>query len=104
MKFAELFFPGTFLLTALVNAQLFGNVGPSTSIAHKRGIKQCNILNYGGKASATADNGPAIAYAWAACKSGGEGRIGPPSSQTLLNFRSSHPSRRLWHGHLGHSY
>lgn len=72
MKFTTISYLGAFLLPALVNAQLSASVGPSTSTAYKRGVKQCNILNYGGKASATADNGPAIASAWAACKSGGE--------------------------------
>jgi hypothetical protein len=89
MKFPILFRLGTFLLPAIVNAQLSGSVGPSTSTAHKRRIKQCNILNYGGEARATADNGPAIASAWAACKSGGEGRTGTPSSQNATDFLKS---------------
>jgi rhamnogalacturonan hydrolase len=62
-----------FLLAVLIDAQLSGSVGPTTSTAHKRSTKQCNILNYGGVASESHDNGPAIASAWAACKSGGEG-------------------------------
>jgi rhamnogalacturonan hydrolase len=61
------------ILPTLVTAQLSGSVGPSTSTAYKQGLKTCNILDYGGVASATADNGPAIAAAWAACKGGGEG-------------------------------
>ncbi len=64
-----------FLLSALTDAQLSGSVGPTTSTAHKRSTRQCNILNYGGVASESHDNGPAIALAWAACKSGGEGML-----------------------------
>ena len=64
-----------FLLPALIDAQLSGSVGLTTSTAHKRSTKQCNILNYGGIASESYDNGPAIASAWADCKSGGEGML-----------------------------
>lgn len=62
-------------LLALVHctsAQLSGTVGPTTSTAAKAATKVCNILNYGGVASATTDNSAAIASAWAACKTGGE--------------------------------
>lgn len=62
-------------LPALVSAQLSGTVGPTTSTASKAAKKVCNILNYGGVASATTDNGAAISAAWTACKSGGEGKI-----------------------------
>ncbi|RDW66715.1 rhamnogalacturonase A [Coleophoma crateriformis] len=57
---------------SLVSAQLSGTVGPTTTTAQKQATKVCNILSYGGVASKTTDNGPAIASAWAACKSGGE--------------------------------
>jgi len=60
------------LFSSLVTAQLSGDVGPSTTTASKAATKVCNILDYGGVASKTTDNGPAIASAWAACKSGGE--------------------------------
>lgn len=56
-----------------VGAQLSGSVGPTTSTAAKTAVKVCNILNYGGVASATADNGAAIQAAWDACKTGGQG-------------------------------
>ncbi|QSZ30244.1 hypothetical protein DSL72_004766 [Monilinia vaccinii-corymbosi] len=59
-------------LPALVSAQLSGRVGPTTSTASKAAKKLCNILDYGGVASATADNGAAILAAWKACISGGE--------------------------------
>jgi rhamnogalacturonan hydrolase len=64
-----------FLLPALIDARLSGSVGQTTSTAHKRSTKQCNILSYGGVASESYDNGPAIASAWAACVSGGEGML-----------------------------
>lgn len=54
-------------------AQLSGTVGPSTTTAHKAATKVCSVLDYGGVASKTSDVGPAIASAWAACKSGGQG-------------------------------
>ncbi|KAG8167029.1 hypothetical protein KVR01_002718 [Diaporthe batatas] len=52
-------------------AQLSGTVGPTTSTAAKQ-HKICNIMDYGGKADAKADNGPAIAAAWKDCAKGGE--------------------------------
>lgn len=62
-------------LPALVAGQLSGTVGPTTTTAQKAAVKICNILNYGGVASATTDNGPAILKAWTACINGGEGMI-----------------------------
>lgn len=56
-----------------VAAQLSGTVGPLTTRAAKAAKKICNILDYGGVASATTDNSAAITAAWAACVSGGEG-------------------------------
>lgn len=53
-------------------AQLSGTVGPTTSTAAKAATKVCNILDYGGVASATTDNGAAIQSAWDACKTGGQ--------------------------------
>ena len=77
MKSAVLSFISASLLAlpALVSAQLSGTVGPTTSTAAKAATKVCNILNYGGVASASTDNGAALLAAWTACKSGGEGRI-----------------------------
>ncbi|CAG8972057.1 hypothetical protein HYALB_00004921 [Hymenoscyphus albidus] len=67
----------TFALTSAIfvsrgTAQLSGSVGPSTTREHKVATKVCNVLDYGAKASKTSDVGPAIASAWAACKSGGQ--------------------------------
>ncbi|CAN8103975.1 unnamed protein product [Discula destructiva] len=59
-------------LLPLVSAQLSGSVGPTTTTAQKAAIKICNILDYGGVASATTDNSAAISAAWTACASGGE--------------------------------
>ncbi|POS68801.1 murein transglycosylase [Diaporthe helianthi] len=52
-------------------AQLSGRVGPTTSTSAKQS-KICNIMDYGGKADASADNGNAIAAAWKDCAPGGE--------------------------------
>ncbi len=60
------------LLPALVSAQLSGRVGPTTTREAKAAKKVCNIMNYGGAASASTDNGPAITKAWNDCKSGGQ--------------------------------
>ncbi|KAM3088862.1 hypothetical protein ACMFMG_000485 [Clarireedia jacksonii] len=73
------------VLPSLVSAQLSGSVGPTTSTASKAATKICNILNYGGKASATTDNSAAIASAWAACINGGEVYI-PSGSYGLANW------------------
>lgn len=59
-------------LIPLVSSQLSGDVGPTTTTADKAATKVCNILDYGGEASTTTDNGPPLASAWAACASGGE--------------------------------
>jgi rhamnogalacturonan hydrolase len=68
-----------------VSAQLSGSVGPKTPRATKASTKTCNIMDYGGKASATTDNSAAIQSAWAACKSGGEVLI-PSGSYGLANW------------------
>ncbi|CZR61350.1 probable rhamnogalacturonase A precursor [Phialocephala subalpina] len=59
-------------LPVFVQAQLSGTVGPLTTRAAKAATKVCNILDYGGVASATTDNAAAITSAWAACLTGGE--------------------------------
>lgn len=74
MKFSILSVLSALLLPVVVRAQLSGTVGPTTTTAHKAGLKICNIMSYGGVASATGDNGPAILAAWNACKTGGEGK------------------------------
>ncbi|KAH6653795.1 pectin lyase fold/virulence factor [Truncatella angustata] len=67
---AGLLAAASFILPA--TAQLSGSVGPTTSTSAKAATKICNILDYGGKASATSDNGAAIQAAWDACKTGGQ--------------------------------
>jgi hypothetical protein len=71
-KMRSLFLSTALLLPALVASQLSGTVGPLTSRAAKAAVKVCNILDYGGVASATTDNSAAILDAWAACIDGGE--------------------------------
>lgn len=70
MQFCTLSCLAAFLLPSLVVAQLSGTVGPTTTRAAKQATI-CNVLDYGGVASKTSDVGPAIASAFAACKSGG---------------------------------
>lgn len=81
MYFSALLLP----LLPLVAGQLSGTVGPTTTTSAKAAKKICNILDYGGTASATTDNSAAIASAWAACKSGGEVYI-PSGSYGLENW------------------
>lgn len=69
---------------SLVSAQLSGTVGPTTTTAEKQATQVCNILDYGGKASKTTDNGAAIESAWADCIDGGEGCSLPQNVKTLL--------------------
>jgi len=59
-------------VAALATAQLSGRVGPTTSRDAKAAKKVCNILEYGGVASATTDNSVAITKAWDACRTGGQ--------------------------------
>jgi len=68
MKFSSL---SPLCIAGLAAGQLSGRVGPTTSRAAKA-AKVCNILEYGGVASATADNSEAITKAWEACKAGGQ--------------------------------
>jgi rhamnogalacturonan hydrolase len=72
-----------------VNAQLSGTVGPTTTTAHKAATKVCNILSYGGVASKTTDNGPAIASAWADCKAGGESMSSYPQNTSFQQKMSA---------------
>lgn len=58
-------------IASFASAQLSGPVGPSTSLASKLKVKQCNILDYGGKADDSTDVGPAISAAVEACSKGG---------------------------------
>jgi rhamnogalacturonan hydrolase len=74
MKF---FFFGIVALLSTVDAQLAPSsyhIGPQTSRATKAATKTCNVLNYGAKADKSTDIGPPLTSAFAACKSGGNGR------------------------------
>jgi len=62
----------TLAAAGLVTAQLSGKVGPTTSRDAKSAKKVCNVLSYGGVASATTDNSAALEKAWEACKAGGQ--------------------------------
>ncbi|KAF7861840.1 hypothetical protein EAF04_007722 [Stromatinia cepivora] len=76
MKFSTLTALAAIVLPALVSAQLTGAVGPLTS-RESKAKKVCNVLNYGGTASKTADIGPALTSAFAACKTGGTVYVPP---------------------------
>lgn len=77
MKFNFASIVAAALLSSVVEAQLSGTVGPTTTRAAKEAKKVCNVLNYGGVASKTSDIGPPLVSAWAACKTGGEGNERP---------------------------
>ena len=62
----------TLTTAGLVTAELSGKVGPTTSREAKAAKKVCNIVNYGGSATATTDNSAAISKAWDDCKAGGQ--------------------------------
>ncbi|KAI1317826.1 pectin lyase fold/virulence factor [Xylariaceae sp. FL0255] len=85
MKCIGLFILALAQSAAAISWPLTGTVGPTTTTASKAATKVCNILNYGGVASASTDNGAALSSAWAACKSGGEIYI-PPGSYGLSTF------------------
>ncbi|MCJ1307972.1 hypothetical protein MMC25_001622 [Agyrium rufum] len=73
------------VLPSLVAAQLSGTVGPLTTRASKLAKKQCNVMNYGGKADQVTDLGPALSSAWAACKTGGTVVV-PTGNYVLATF------------------
>lgn len=77
MKFSALSYLAAVLLPSTVTAQLSGTVGPTTSRATKKATKVCNVLNYDGVVSKASDVGPAIASAFAVCKSGGTVYVPP---------------------------
>ncbi|KAF4439128.1 murein transglycosylase [Fusarium acutatum] len=75
-------------------AQLNGKVGPLTTASAKAAIKTCNIVDYGAKANAKTDNGPAIQKAWNDCRTGG-GEVYVPEGDygmgTWVTLTSSKP-------------
>lgn len=58
------FFAAAAFLPLPVLGQLTGDVGPSTTRDAKNATKVCNVLDYGGEASKTADLGPPITSAF----------------------------------------
>ena len=72
-------------LSPLIDAQLSGPVGPSTSAAVKAAKKVCNVLNYGAKADGKTDVGAPLASAWAACKAGGLVYV-PPGTYAMSTW------------------
>jgi rhamnogalacturonan hydrolase len=94
------------LLPLFVKAQLSGTVGPLTTRAAKAATKVCNILDYGGVASATTDNSAAITAAWAACLSGGEGisTLKFPLSIYITYTESLYSFWKLWSGNMDCSH
>lgn len=71
-------------LTA-VSAQLSGRVGPLTTIAAKKAVKTCNVLDYGAKADLSTDLSTPLTNAFNACKTGGLVVI-PDGSYALENW------------------
>ncbi|KAL1302987.1 hypothetical protein AAFC00_003303 [Neodothiora populina] len=59
------------LVPTLVVGQLSGRVGPTTNIAAKLKVKECNVKDYGAVADKKTDVGAAIVKAFNACKTGG---------------------------------
>lgn len=59
------------LVAGLGSIELAGKVGPLTSIADKRAVKECDITDYGAKADGQTDIGDALLEAHNDCKSGG---------------------------------
>ncbi|ESZ92426.1 rhamnogalacturonan hydrolase [Sclerotinia borealis F-4128] len=76
MQFSTLSALAAIVLPILVSAQLTGTVGPLTS-RESKATKVCSVLDYGGVASKTSDIGPALASAFAACKTGGTVYVPP---------------------------
>ncbi|KAL9083001.1 MAG: hypothetical protein Q9165_008697 [Trypethelium subeluteriae] len=80
----------TFILSFLsaltaVSAQLSGRVGPLTTVSAKKAVKQCSVLDYGGKADNTTDLSGPLTSAFNACKSGGLVVI-PSGNYALANW------------------
>lgn len=73
------------LSASVINAQLSGPVGPSTSAASKAAIKVCNVLDYGAKPDGETDIGAPLVSAWAACQTGGLVYI-PPGTYSMSTW------------------
>ncbi|ORY57786.1 RGase A [Pseudomassariella vexata] len=86
MKLNALSLVAVLILPSLVASQLSGRVGPTTTREAKRN-KVCNVLNYGGTASKTADIGKPLVSAFAACKNGGTVYV-PPGDYGMSTWAS----------------
>lgn len=75
--------------SSIVLAQLTGDVGPLTTREEKNATKVCNVLDYGGEASKTADVGPAISSAFVSSLSRAFSRI-----ECILTNTQDRPTAR----------
>ncbi|KAK8210690.1 RGase B [Phyllosticta capitalensis] len=71
MHFPTTFLTALCLIPSFVSGQLSGPAGPKTTIEQKRGVKVCDVTQFGAKADKSTDLGPALFKAHAACKGGG---------------------------------
>lgn len=69
----------------IVQAQLTGRVGPTTSATDKAAVKTCNVLDYGAVADNTTDVGQPIMNAFNDCASGGLVYV-PEGDYLLVNW------------------
>ncbi|RAK96235.1 RGase A [Aspergillus ibericus CBS 121593] len=69
----------------IVQAQLTGHVGPTTSATDKAAVKTCNVLDYGAVADNTTDVGQPIMDAFTDCASGGLVYV-PEGDYLLINW------------------
>ncbi|GFN13546.1 rhamnogalacturonase E [Aspergillus tubingensis] len=69
----------------IVQAQLTGHVGPTTSATDKAAVKTCNVLDYGAVADNTTDVGQPIMNAFNDCASGGLVYV-PEGDYLLVNW------------------
>ncbi|KAK8154104.1 pectin lyase fold/virulence factor [Phyllosticta citribraziliensis] len=71
MRFSSTLIAALAIIPSLVAGQLSGPVGPKTTVEQKKGVKVCDVTQFGAKADKSTDLGPALFKAHAACKTGG---------------------------------
>ncbi|KAK7516925.1 RGase B [Phyllosticta citriasiana] len=71
MHFSTTLLTALAVIPSLVHGQLSGLVGPKTTIEQKKGVKICDVTQFGAKADKSTDLGPALYKAHDACKTGG---------------------------------
>ncbi|KAJ5658402.1 RGase C [Penicillium longicatenatum] len=85
---------------SLVNADLSGTVGPTSSFVHKADVMLCDVTDYG--ASSSADFGPAFTSAWDACAEAGGGLVYIPPGEypisTGVNVKDADDMAVQWDG------